>query len=571
MSIILIYTLVFSYFSYLRYLDFFTSNWDLGINLQKLSTFSLKNFLFEAGDYETYGVLSSLEIHITLIAIPYALFFKFFPSPMTLFLTQSFMLSLSSIPLFYICKNIGIGRKTIYGVILVFLLSFPIISSEFFDFHWMSFIPVEYFTVFYLLLRKRYAWVAVVIALGSVTLEVFPFLSLSILFYFFLEAYGYNFKINLTKLFNKSFFPFYFLAIFTLGMYFALRYVEFTLVPTYLNNAVGAANSKAHFLEPFIPTLSSLMNTLGGLKYWLILYCTVGFIAFLYPKHIILVLPWFYETVFVVPNFTDLYAQYAFIAIPPLIIGFIYSLSKIEKNQAKYEPLGKILLLILVPATIIIALDGILVIKTIFAQGVEEIIFVVYVVALVFFMRKKYLHKPNVRQIKSKLKKATSPLVIIFVLLLIFNIVASPLNPENSYVANDNGYAFKYYVNPEFVPAEKIANLIPHNVTILASDNLFPLVASHRNAYSIYWESLSEIYAYYGFHTYMNLNNSKLLFNYIFIDQAQFSYIPLAVISEIHNNTLYGLYAILETNLSYPGNISLYKENYSGQPLYFYS
>ena len=70
--IIPVIVIIMSLISYLRYINFYTSNWDLGIEMQMLGDSFHGYLLFEAGDFETYGVLSHLEIHSTYIALPFS-------------------------------------------------------------------------------------------------------------------------------------------------------------------------------------------------------------------------------------------------------------------------------------------------------------------------------------------------------------------------------------------------------------------------------------------------------------------------------------------------------------------
>lgn len=43
--------------SYIRYLDFYTSNWDLGLEMQMLADNFHGYILYEAADFETYEVV----------------------------------------------------------------------------------------------------------------------------------------------------------------------------------------------------------------------------------------------------------------------------------------------------------------------------------------------------------------------------------------------------------------------------------------------------------------------------------------------------------------------------------
>jgi uncharacterized membrane protein len=108
-AIAIIYAALMSYFSFLRYTDFYTSNWDLGIAMQSLWTNTHGYLLYESGDYESFGVLSFLQVHSTYIAIPISYIYGIYPSPLLLFIIQSIFVTLSVVPIYYISKKVGMS------------------------------------------------------------------------------------------------------------------------------------------------------------------------------------------------------------------------------------------------------------------------------------------------------------------------------------------------------------------------------------------------------------------------------------------------------------------------------
>ena len=173
--------------SYVRYLDFYTSNWDLGIEMQMLGDNFHGHLLFEAGDFETYGVLSHLEIHSTYIAILYSLAYQDLSEPIFLFISQAIFFSVSVLPLNAISRHYGLTDRQSFFVTIIYVTNVGFIASQMYDFHWMSLIPLEILTLFFLLTRKRYFSSIAVIVIGSLTLEVFPLLTLGILLFFYYE------------------------------------------------------------------------------------------------------------------------------------------------------------------------------------------------------------------------------------------------------------------------------------------------------------------------------------------------------------------------------------------------
>ncbi|MEM0156361.1 MAG: hypothetical protein QW597_07180 [Thermoplasmataceae archaeon] len=174
-----------------------------------------------------------------------------------------------------------------------------------------------------------------------------------------------------------------------------------------------------------------------------------------------------------------------------------------------------------------------------------------------------YLTKTkNGRAVKVSLAKhvnARHALIGLVLLLLVFNVLAGPLNTNNSIPTTDSGYAFSFTLNPEFHAAKSLAGMIPINATVAASDNLFPLVSTDMNAYSFYWLPMNEL----GRPGYYNFSN-PLRFQYIFVDQSQLNLVPSIMVGAITNSSLFGVLASVVSTDSYPGNITLYERNYSG-------
>ena len=190
--IAIVYISLITFFSYLRYTNFFTSNWDLGIGMQSLWTSTHGYLLYESGDYESYGVLSFLQVHSSYIAILFSYPYGIYSSPITLFAMQSIFISLSIIPLYYISKKVGLPPSLTIFVVLIFILNFSIISGVFYDFHWESLVPFEFFSLFILILEKRYYLASLVFVTGCLTLEIFPFILVGVIFYFFVTKYIRN-------------------------------------------------------------------------------------------------------------------------------------------------------------------------------------------------------------------------------------------------------------------------------------------------------------------------------------------------------------------------------------------
>ncbi len=141
---IFLYCAVFGTMSILRYLSFHTAFFDLG-----LYDYAIWN-IAERGDlsYLAWG-------HFRPIVGVYALFYKLFPSAITLLLLQTLAIGLSAVPLYYIAKmKLGSGFYALLIVIIYFL--YPSVAyNNLFDFHTDHLLILLMFLAFYFLEKNK--------------------------------------------------------------------------------------------------------------------------------------------------------------------------------------------------------------------------------------------------------------------------------------------------------------------------------------------------------------------------------------------------------------------------------
>ena len=553
------FTTLITIFSYIRYANFFTSNWDLGINIQMLASESKGFLLYEAADFQGYGVLSHLEIHSTYVAIPISYLYNLIGSPVTLFVMQALVVSAGVIPLYFISGRLDLGRNYSIFLILIYLSNFPIIASLMYDYHWLSFMPVLFLSLFYLVWTDRYLYAAFTIALGACINEVFPFLALGIALYFFIDRNGLLSMLHPKNLLKRTYLALYVLASVSISVFLLGRWLQLDLLPSYLNNMAGIINLEKYGLPALFPSHLNLSLVTLPLSYWIILLASVCFIPLLRPKLLILSLPWLYETFFLSPSYANVSEQYNFIAMASLIIGVAFGLKRIEQgkltNRGRYAILS-------VPAAgaFIISANSFSAVRADISNII--LIFIVLVAVIIFAILLSWHWRDW--KLRKKLARLNPRYFIaaLSVLILVFSFLAGPLNVNNDNRNIDSGYAFSYTINPEFRAAEAVAGLIPANASIAASDNLFPLVATDANALAFYWLPLNDL----GRGGYYNFSNPEH-FQYIFVDQSQNVDLPISVIQAIDNSSIYGVFAKIVTGLIYPGNITLYELYYKGTTL----
>ena len=553
-AIAVIYITIISYFSYLRFTDFFTSNWDLGIGMQSLWTNTHGYLLYESGDYEGYGVLSFLQVHSTYVAILFSYLYAIYSSPLTLFVLQAVFVTFSIIPLYYLAKKAGLSSSSIIFIVLLYILNFSIISGLLYDFHWESLIPAEFFSLFLLVLEKKYYLSLVIFAIGCMTLEIFPFILVGIVFYFFITKYlGENKNTSLwSEVPNKILLVFLSLAIVA---YFIIRVAQYYIIPVIVHQSpflAGLAESSNSLLSLHI----SLGNISLSLLYWLMIIISLGMLPLLAPKLLLTAAPWIFYTFMVTTGFTTGFGnQDSLLTTPYAILASIGGLEYLSKNEKNSFP--KILGLLLFFSALIFLLPvyGKSLSYDILSVKVPGFYYSLIPVALIITGLIIWYRRPGVKS-----KNIIRYTALFACSLIAMNLVLSPVNTENFQATPLPGYSFSYSMNPEFQYATEIAKLIPKNATVVASDNLFPLVANSRNAYSLAWMPYSN-----GIIKYLPFNESNLP-DYIFIDQSSF-YLPEFLNMASTNYTKYGLYAYTYSK-DFPGSIALYRLNYKLAPVF---
>lgn len=552
--IAVVYIILITFFSYLRYTNFFTSNWDLGIGMQSLWTNTHGYLLYESGDYESYGVLSFLQVHSTYIAILFSYLYGIYSSPITLFALQAVFISLSIIPLYYISKKVELPPSLTIFVVLIFILNFSIISGVFYDFHWESLIPVEFFSLFLLILEKRFYLASVIFVIGCLTLEIFPFILVGIILYFFLTKSipGSNTTSLWSNISSKVLLFFLIVAIIS---YMMTRIAQYDLIPLIVNQPSSLAGISKSTASLFSFNINPANISLS-LLYWFIIIVSLGMLPLLSPRLLLIAVPWIFYTFFITINFTIGFGnQDSLLTTPYALLAGIGGLEKLLKNKNKNYTLTIGITAVIVSILLIVPVYGRSISVSLLSVKFPDFYFSVIAFSIIpaafVCWLKKYHRKP-----KTMLKY----IALFSCSLIAMNLILSPLNTENSEAIPYPGYSFSYSESPEFQYASQIAKLIPKNATVLASDNLFPLVANSRNAYSLSWLPFSD-----GIIEHLPFNNSNLP-DYIFVDQSSF-YLPEFLNIASTNISEFGIYAYTYSS-NYAGSIGLYKLNYRSTPIY---
>lgn len=563
--IIIISSLFLFYVSLLRYENFYTTNWDFGIAEQLLWTGSHGYLLFETGDYSTSFAHSFLQIHSVYIALILSPIYAHFPGPSFLFIFQSLAVSLSIIPLYFIVSTNFRERKLIFLIILIYLTSFGLLSAFFYDFHWELLIPIEYFSLFYLVSQKKYLLSIIPFIIGISTLEVFPLIAAGIFLYF---AYSYNGSsflnpIHMHKDRDSLFLFVFFLASFL--SYAFYRFLQFYILPQILK--IEPTVSISISSTGFIPSGFNLYSFVTSIFYWNVIYASLGYIPVLSRKHFILMLPLFIGFIFIDPHFASGFGnQYSAISLPILIIGFSLGLSKLQFNKDRRSII--IVLLIYFVALISVLLifnSSVYLLNPTLPLGVVGFLILAIIAPflLIYFFIHGRGYLNNTNRIINKIDSIDWKkfLTLFFIFVIAFNLLLGPFNINNFDKSAYPGYWIAYTPNPEYKYALILSEKISSSATVLASDNLFPLVANNPNAYSLLWFPFSK-------KQMPNLPfNSTNLPEYIFVDSSQ-NFLPQNLSNILTSSSAYGLLGYVLYS-GYPGNIYLYEKGYNGSVLIY--
>jgi uncharacterized membrane protein len=471
------------YLSNLRLEEFSTSNWDLGIFQQAFWSTFHGHPLYEAGDWEACGCTSLLEVHPGIVLFLFVPFYAAAPTPLTLFAIQSTAAGAAALPLY------GIGLRVFgrpwpsLGFATVYLVSAALITANMYDFHLELFLPLEISLLFYCWLTARYRLGLIAALFALNTIEVAPFLVGFLALYFLLPPLRPLFRGlarelrapagrlrgvlgGLGRVLRQSWatragryaWGLLFVAVLA---YPLLRLFEWYFLPAVLPPAplppLGASYSPGPIGGLGLAFVGDFWGNLGHkAQFWFLMVALFGFLPLFAPRVLLLELPWFVFTL-QAPQiaWSTLGFQYTAIAVMPLAIASIYGADNFVRRflpwlrrrwSGSSNRSGR------------------------FARVTDSL-----------RPRRFRLPAPGGRG-------AMGVAVAFFAIVVVANLAVGPLNPGRQTVSGPlPGFNLQYTPPPGYDAANRLASTIPANGTLLASSNLFPLVANRLNAYALLW------------------------------------------------------------------------------------
>jgi len=513
-----VYFAVSLYLSYLRALEFTTSNWDLGIFQQALWTTGRGFVLYESGDWETWRTISFLQVHPAPILFLLVPVYTVAPSFVTLFVVQSGAVAATAYPLFRLgTRVLGSERRGVL-VAIGFLAYAPVLTANLYDFHLEAFIPFE-LALFFLLWSSGRYWAGLAVAGAAfTTLEVTPFLLSAVALYFLIApvrwapdggpgSWGRAVGRTVGQFVRQAVGPSgrWQLALIGLAVaaYVALRAFEWTILPALVGAPPLGSATTLGVGDIATPSTIGLTFDFGfglatKLGYWFLLVALLGFLPLLAPRLLVLSAPWFFFTVQSDRlAWTLLGFQYGFIAAVPLVIAATYGG---ERLLHRWIPWAR-------------------------AQWIAR-------------SRPIRVPAPLARYaVRAGRARLSTIGVGLLVLVIVVNLTFTPINPGRQNLQSAlSGFRVAYHAPPGYDAVAALAAQIPGDGQVLASDDLFPLVANDPTAYSLLWTTDLPTFLPY---------DAAHLPTYVFLAGNQEGAVPDWLWHALSNLTVYGLVGVV--------------------------
>ena len=449
--------------SWLRALEFQTTTWDMGLYQQALWSTAHGRPFYETADVETGGYGSLLQIHSVFLFYLLVPLYQLFPYETTLFAVQSAVVALAALPLYFLARDLS--RSPRLGLLagIAFLTWTPVLSSTLYDFHPEAFLPLEMFTLALLWERGRFRWGFFVAAVAFCTIEIAPVLTCFFALFalliagrepptlaFVSDSNGFR-RRSLAAVRDWARRPrvqaSLALLVTSALAYTLLLYLRVDFLTTALGTYPLPQAPSGYVIGATPSALGLAGNNLTAgfvtkVTYWLVALALLAFVPVLAPRALVLTVPWFAFTLLSANlNYVTLGFQYGFIAASSLLVAFAYGLPEARRLAQAYGT-----------RAVAAARDSV--------------------------------PSPPVLRVFRRRRVA---LIVGVAALLTLNVALSPLDPAMQNNGLGSAYRLSYSPGPGDSEVQQLVGLIPPGATVVASDDLFPLVANDEGAYSFLW------------------------------------------------------------------------------------
>jgi uncharacterized membrane protein len=334
-SMILVYSLVFSYYTILKYYSFRSGAWDLGILVQSVASAARGRFFTNNVELYYSPTGSYFGVHfspILLILIP---FFYLVPTVETILVIQSLILALGSVPTYLIGKHCLKDHLSALVLSATYLLNPSLQGINWYDFHPQTFFPVFILSATYFLKKRKPLYFLFFTVLTLLTVEQASYFMVLYTLYVMWEL-----RADVKKLFSSkksllSFLPFITLVIIIVWAVFSSN-VKNAINPNPPEELLAVGNYRMlgvrSVMEIPVKVLTNPDLLLKAINFDLpnkILYIVLNFaptcfLAFLSPMALLPSLLWFFLSI--LSNWPPYYQfgfQYLAFTLPFILIATI--------------------------------------------------------------------------------------------------------------------------------------------------------------------------------------------------------------------------------------------------------
>lgn len=508
---VICYTLIFSYFTILKFDSFSAYAWDLGIFDQSLwTTVHAGKFFFTTVEQFMNPTGVFFGIHFSPIIFLVLPFYSLYSSPFMLLVFQSLILGLGAVPLYFLVKRLLTSRTTAVAFSLVYLLYPPLHGINWFDFHLQSFLPLLFFCTIYFFSKEDWPKYFCFLFLSLLVAENVAIIVIFIAAYcFWIYRKQIVDSIRKRTITDKRIFIPPLTALMALSWRFLALWIQ----------------------QTYFPINTSYLQLYKAVDNWSILGIQGDPVAF--PLYVFL-------------NFEkgieafsyDLYLKllYVFLLFGPLLFLSFRSL------------ITGITLAWLVPA-VFSNYPPYYLIGTHFPAYIISFIFIGAIYGM-----KKSINTPRF----PNLSFHTKSLLLVGFLFAVF---ASPVSPI-MLVLTENTTSFADYYPPNITAHDKalqaIVDIVPQNASILTQNNIFPHFSNRVNAYAYPVEVILDRAPPDLMDEYLNETIQKS--DFILVDKVTNPSASTAVIAKADAIGIYGIYATAD-------GVYLLKKDYKGNPV----
>jgi uncharacterized membrane protein len=357
---IILYTIIFSIYSILKYYGFRAYGMDLGVYAQALWTTLHGRFFYETPDLYWNPGGSFFGVHFAPLMFLLLPIYAILPRPETLLVLQSFVLGLGALPLYWIARDITSSTEKAIIVALWYLSYAPLHGVNLYDFHLEAFLPALFLFSYWFFYSKK--WVKY---LFSVFLVTFTIDYASLILLFFAIYWLIYYRSDLLKTFTKRRAEnkgALFMALLTLVLSILTFALAFKTIEIFGPEPLTTSPLWPHLGTKFSDIVLGLLDpgkVLAALSYdyWYklayvsVIFAPVLFLNFMSLLPMIMTIPWFAISLLSTnPTFYSLGWQYVANIVPFIFLAVVFSCQSIDlKKLRKYFVIGFIISLLLTP------------------------------------------------------------------------------------------------------------------------------------------------------------------------------------------------------------------------------